>query len=559
MKMKQVGLSVAVSLAVLLAACSSNDDAGTTENDPATNEANTSNEVVDNEAEAANEPNEEEDNNEPVAEEPSEGGEVVVGIEAEPTSMDPHNTTDSVSATVQSTMYEGLLRFDESMEIVNVLAEDYDYSDDATAITFYLREGVEFHDGTPFNAEAVKTNFDYVRDEENGLARASFFSFIEDVTVDDEYTVTVTATEPNSAMAAYMAHSSAGMKSVDEIQKKIDDPDYNIDREGAVGTGPFQFVEWRDGEHVVVEKFDGYWNDEELAKVDQITFRPVQEAATRVNMLRTGEVDIVFPVPTLDASELENDEDIDLYTGPTTDTFYIGMNFQEDKYQDINVRHAMNHAVDKDGLIAQVLDGYGTIVDSAIAPNIYGYASQPIYEYDVDLAQELMADSDQPDGFSATLWTRNSTEFISVAEYVAIQLAEIGIDIEVQAFESGTLFDMLDAGEGTDLFIGRWSPGTGEADYGLRPNFASDRVPPNFNNSGFYINEELDGMFDDAISTPDEDEALETYADIQEIIYQDAPWVFLHIPDAIIAKDRDLVGIYVLPTGAVNLNLAEFN
>ncbi|WP_026690378.1 glutathione ABC transporter substrate-binding protein [Alteribacter aurantiacus] len=533
----------AVASLMVLAACNGEEPADTGEEDTGTDETQT--ETDDDQEEDVE------------GDADTSGGELTVGIEAEPTSMDPHNTTDGNSATVQSTMMEGLLRFNENMEIVPVLAEDYEYSDDATEITFYLREGITFHDGTEFNAEVVKENIDFVRDTENGMARSSFFSFVEDVIVEDDYTVTIVADEPNSAMASYMAHSSAAFKSVEELNKRLEDPDYNLDREGAVGTGPFKFVEWRDSEHVVVEKFDDYWNEEEAARVDGITFRPVQEASTRVNMLRTGEVDVITPIPTLNAAELESDEDLDLYTGPTSDVFYIGMNFQNDNYNDVNVRQAMNHAVDKDGLIAQVLDGYGSVADSAIAPAVYGYAGQSVYEYDVEQAQELMEEAGYEDGFEATLWTRNSTEFISVAEYVAIQLAEIGIDVEVEAYESGTLFDMLDAGEDTDLWIGRWSPGTGEADYGLRPNFASDRVPPNFNNSGFYMNEELDGLFDDALSTPDEDEAMQTYAEIQEMIYDDAPWVFLHIPDALIAKGTNVHGIYVLPSGAVHLNLAE--
>ncbi|WP_236785120.1 MULTISPECIES: glutathione ABC transporter substrate-binding protein [Alteribacter] len=541
-KVKASWMALALSSVLVLAACGGEEPADTGEDDTGTDEPQTE---------------ETEDEGDEGEGEAASGGDLTVGIEAEPTSMDPHNTTDGNSATIQSTMMEGLLRFNENMEIVPVLAEDYDYSDDATEITFYLREGVTFHDGTEFNAEAVKENIDFVRDTDNGMARSSFFSFVEEVIVEDDYTVTIVADEPNSAMASYMAHSSAAFKSVEELNKKLEDPDYNLDREGAVGTGPFQFVEWRDSEHVVVEKFDDYWNEEEAARVDAITFRPVQEASTRVNMLRTGEVDVITPIPTLNAAELENEEDLDLYTGSSTDLYYIGMNFQNENYDDLKVRQAMNHAVDKDGLIAQVLDGYGQVADSAIAPAVYGYAGQSVYEYDLELAQELMDEAGYEDGFEATLWTRNSTEFLSVAEYVAIQLAEIGIDVEVEAYESGTLFDMLDAGEGTDLWIGRWSPGTGEADYGLRPNFASDRVPPNFNNSGFYVNEELDVMFDDAISTPDEDEAMETYAEIQQVIYEDAPWVFLHIPDALIAKGTNVHGIYVLPSGAVHLNLAE--
>ncbi|KPB03206.1 glutathione ABC transporter substrate-binding protein [Bacillus sp. CHD6a] len=519
---------------LFLAACSSNTTSNNTNNQPDqnTNENNTPEETA----------------------EPS--GELTVGIEAEPTSLDPFNSTDGNSATVQSTMFEGFLRFDEKMNLIPVLATEYNFNEDATEITFTLQQGVKFHDGSNFNAEVAKENLDFVRDAENGLARASFFSFISEVTVNDEYSITIKSEEPNSAMASYMAHSSASFKSTDELKKKKDDPDYNLDRT-PVGTGPFQFQEWKDSEQIVVTKNENYWNAQEEPKVESITFLPIVEASTRVNKLKTGEVDVIFPIPTLNAKELEQEENVDLYVGSSTNVFYIGMNFQEEKYQDLKVRQAMNHAVDKDGLIAQIADGYAQVADSAIAPAVYGYAGQNVYEHDKELAKELLKEAGMEEGFKATLWTRNTTEFVSVAEYVAIQLKEIGIDVEVQAFESGTLFEMLDAGEKTDLWIGRWSPGTGEADYGLRPNFASDRVPPNFNNSGFYINEELDGLFDDALRTPDQNQALSIYADVQMKIYEDAPWVFLHIPDTIIAKGKDVNGIYVLPSGGVHLNLVE--
>lgn len=483
----------------------------------------------------------------------------VVVIEAEPTSMDPHNTTDSVSATVQGPMFEGLLRFDDSMNIVPVLATGYHYSDDATAITFELQQGVSFHDGAYFNAEVVKQNLDFVRDADNGLARRSFFRFIEDVVIEDDYTVTITSASPNSAMASYMAHTSAAMKSPRVIERKLSDPDFNADRDGAVGTGPYQFVEWRDGVQTVVEAFDGYWNADNGANVDRIVFRPVQEASTRINMLQAGEAHLVFPIPTLFGAQLEDDSRVNLRTGPTTDVHYVGMNLQLEKYQDQRIRQALNFAIDKDGLIAQMLDGYGSIADSAIAPNVYGYAAQEIYDYDMAEARALLAAAGYPNGFSATLWTRNSTEFIAVAEYVAIQLAELGLQVSVEAYESGTLFDMLDAGEGTDMFIGRWSPGTGEADYGLRPNFASDRVPPNFNNSGFYVNESVDELLNRALASSDPDEALALYAEVQELIYDEAPWVFLHIPESIVGSAPNLDGVYVLPSGNVHVSGISLN
>ena len=485
------------------------------------------------------------------------GDEIVVALEAEPTSLDPFNSTDGVSTSVQKTMFEGLLRFDENLDIVPYLSESYEYNDDATELRFTLREGINFHDGTEFNAEVVKANFDFVLDEDNGLARRSFFNFIEEVEVADEFEIIIHASEPNASMASYLAHPTAGMKSLDELEKKMEDPDYNLDR-NAIGTGPFRYVEWLDGQHVVVEKNEDYWDQDHMAQVESIRFTSVQEASTRVNQLKTGEVHFVDTLPTGEADSLMDEEYVNVFSGPSMNVFYIGMNLQEEKYQDENVRRAMNHGVDKDQLIAQVVDGFGRVADSPIAPPVYGYSPQAVYEYDIDGALDLMAEAGMEDGFEATLWTRNSTEFTAIAEFVAMQLREIGIEVDVQAYESGTLFDMLDNNDGTDLWIGRWSPGTGEADWGLRPNFASDRVPPNYNNSGFYINEEVDQLLNDALENPNEEERLELYHQAQEIIYQDAPWVFLHVVDAVAAQRTEVGGIYIMQDGSVDMNGVHF-
>lgn len=480
----------------------------------------------------------------------------VVGIEAEPTSLDPFNTTDGVSLTVQQTMFEGLVTFGPDGRIIPMLAEEFYFNDDATQITFELRKGVKFHDGTELTSFVVKQNFDFVRRKENGMARSNFFSFIDEIVVDGKYNVTFKSNEPNSAMAAKFAHRSAKVKSAKQIQKKVDNSDYNLDRD-PVGTGPFKFKEWESGQKVVVVPFEDYWDEERKAKVDRMVFKPVQEASTRINMLKTGEVHFVYPLPTMDADNLRNAQNIEVFTAPTVDVFYIGMNLQRDKYSK-KVRHAMNHAINKDQLIAQVLDGYGRVADSPIAPSVYGYFPQAVYEYDKAKAQQLLMEAGYPDGLEATLWARNNTEFISVAEFVAIQLEEIGIDVEVQAYETGTLFDMLDNNKGTDLWVGRWGPGTGEADYGMRPNFASDRVPPNWNNSGFYINKEVDELLDKALSSPDQELRLTYYQKLQQIIYDDAPWIFLYVPDRVAAKRTEVKGVYIYRDGSIHINEAEF-
>ncbi|MED4780050.1 ABC transporter substrate-binding protein [Brevibacillus choshinensis] len=481
---------------------------------------------------------------------------ITLAMEAEPISLDPQNVTDGNSISVQSTMYEGLLTFTDKMEPVPLLATEYKFNDNATELTFTLREGVTFHDGSPFNADVVKANLDFVLDEKNGLARRNFFSFIKEVVVKDPTHVTIVATSPNSTMLSYLAHPAASMKSLEVIKKKQADPNFNLDRT-PVGTGPYKFSEWKDNQYVKVVPFDNYWNKDLKAKAESIVYKPVTEASTRINMLKAGETDIVTKLPTLNAKEIASDSKFNVFTGPSLNVYYVGINMREKKYQDKKVRQAMNYAINKDDLIAGVLDGYGKVADSPIAPNTYGYAQQKVYEYNPDLAKKLLSEAGVKDGFEATLWTRNSSEFIAIAENVAMQLGKVGIKAKVQAFESGTLFDMLDNNKGTDLWIGRWSPGTGEVDYGIRPNFHTKSFGPANNNSGFYSNAQVDKLLDDAISTANKDESLKKYAEVQKIIVEDAPWVFLHVPENVVAKSSNVSNVMVLPSDTVIVDNAE--
>ncbi|MGO0062772.1 glutathione ABC transporter substrate-binding protein [Brevibacillus fluminis] len=483
---------------------------------------------------------------------------VTLAVEAEPVSLDPQNVTDGNSITVQRPMFEGLFAFDDKMQPVPVLATGYEFSQDATSVTFTLREGVTFHDGSPFNADVVKANLDFVRDEKNGLARRSFFSFIKEVVVKDPTHVTVVATAPNSAMLSYLAHPSASFKSLESIKKKQADPSYNLDR-NPVGTGPYKFVEWKDNQYVKYEPNPNYWNKEKLPKLANIIYKPVTEASTRINMLKAGETDIITKLPTQAAKEIAQDSNYNVFTAPSLNVYYVGLNLKEKKYQDKKVRQALNYAINKDELIASVVDGYAKVADSAIAPGTYGYSQQKVYEYNPDLAKKMLAESGYKDGFTATLWTRNTSEFIAIAENVAIQLGKVGIKAKVQAYESGTLFDMLDHNKGTDMWIGRWSPGTGEVDYGIRPNFHTKSFAPDNNNSGFYSNKEVDKLLDEALATPNKEESLKKYADVQKIIYDDAPWVFLHVPDNVVAKTKDVNDVSVLPSDTVIVNNAVKN
>lgn len=477
-----------------------------------------------------------------------------VGIEAEPKSLDPYNATDGNSTGVQGSMFESLLKLDPDMKIQPALATEYQLSPDAKSITFTLRPNVKFHDGSPLTAQGVKDSLDFVRDEANELSRASFFSFVESITVVDDRHLTITSKEPNSAMAAYMTHSAASILSPEVIKKAKADKTFNLDR-NPVGTGPYQFAEWKDGQYVKVVPFEDYWDADHKAKLESITYVPVKEASTRVNMIKTGELDVVKNVPSQSAKELSADTTLDLSKSPSMDVFYVGANNKLKQYN-VSVRQAMNYAINKDQLIAQVENGYGRIADSAIAPNVVGYSAQKPYDFDIAKAKELMKKGGYENGFKATLWTRNDTEFVAIAENVAIQLGKIGIEAKVVPMESGTLFDKLDAGKDIDMYIGRWSPGTGEADWGLRPNFHSTRIPPSYNNDTFYINPEVDKLLDDALTTGDKAKSQEAYDKVQKIVYDDAAWVYLMSPESIVAKSKKVGNVVLLPTGYVDVNNA---
>ena len=190
--------------------------------------------------------------------------EIVVAQYADVVNLDPQDTNDNASYGPEKLMYEGLVGYNAAMEMEAQLAERWEASDDATEFTFFLRQGINFHDGTPFNAEAVKYNFERVINPDNALKRYGLYNIIASVEVIDEYTVKFTTTKPFGAMLATFAHPAGGIISPTAAAQYSDVHEFG---KNPVGTGPFKFVEWVPGDHLTVEKFDGYWNSDAAARL----------------------------------------------------------------------------------------------------------------------------------------------------------------------------------------------------------------------------------------------------------------------------------------------------
>jgi glutathione transport system substrate-binding protein len=475
--------------------------------------------------------------------------EVVVVLDANPTKLDPHDTSDNPSYSIERSIYEGLLGFDENMQIVGKLATSWEASPDARTFTFKLRDGVTFHDGTKFDAEAVRVNIQRLANPANKLARHRLFSMVDRVEVVDPLTVRVILKEPFGAMLNNFAHPAAAMispKALEQYGKEI--------AQHPVGTGPFKFVEWVPGDRVVLEKYTGYWDKGQPA-VDRLVFRPVPESSTRIAMLKAGQAHFVFPVPAAQARELEGSSDYKLVSSPSIVVNYVAMNVLMKPFDDKRVRQALNYAIDKEALIKVVAEGYGKPCDAPIAPNTWGYERVGAYPYDVQKARDLLKEAGYPNGFEATLSFAAETETQKLAVAIQQQLAQVGVKLNLQPMEWGALLDAAFAAgpkeNKTQMLLIGWSPSTGDADWGLRPLFSKTMwIPDGYN--FFYYNAQVEDALKRGLATADPAQRKAAYAEAQKLIMEDAPWIFLYVPDNLAGIRTNLTGVFVTPDSVVD-------
>ncbi|CAM3273780.1 glutathione ABC transporter substrate-binding protein [Filibacter tadaridae] len=486
-----------------------------------------------------------------------EGKDVVVAVASNFTGLDPHDTNDTLSNSAEKTMMEGLLGFDKDMKIIPLLAKEYSANDEATEFTFKLRENIKFHDGTPFNAEAVKVNFDRLADPNSGLKRHSLFAIIEKTEVVNDYEVKFTLSEPFGAMINTFAHPAAliiSPKALEEHGKEI--------ARNPVGTGPFKFVEWKPGEGLEIVKNEEYWQ-EGFPKVDSITFKPVTENGSRIAMLQTGEADFIYPVPTEQVEGIDGKDGIEIESKPSIVVRYMAMNTLKEPFDDKKVRQALNYAVNKDAFIKVVMNDQSSKLDSVIAPDVQYYAQQELYKFDVEKAKELLKEAGVKEGLKANLWGANNSSAIKAMEFLQQQLAQVGIEVEVFPMEAGTLSDKIwSVQEAKDadieLYYGGWSPSTGDADWGIRPLVGGeDAFPPNAYNVSYYNNPKVNQLILDGLQTADDAARAKAYEEAQGIIWEDAPWVFLTAENTIAGKKNYLKGIYLLPDGSLSVSELE--
>ena len=484
-------------------------------------------------------------------------------------SLDPGSTSDGESSRVTRQVLEGLLDFEpETFELKPGLAHDWKVSDDGLTYTFYLEEGVTFHDGTDFNAEAVKINFDRFADPEHEYAFAedgySYFMYetmfggqkgdeghvIDEVIVVSDYEVEFKLNKPlgfflqNMAMSYFPITSPAALE---EYGSNIN--------ENPVGTGPFKFVSWTKDDSIVLEKFEDF-RKEGLPKLDKVIFEVIPDNAARLIALRSGDIDIMDGLNPDDAAGVESDDDLILYARAENNFGYVGFNVEKDPVNDQILRQAISHAIDREAIVDALYAGYGTPAVNPLPPSYLGYNDEVEgYQYDVEKAKELLAEAGYEDGLEIDLWTMPVARPYmpdpeTVAEIIQNNLAEIGVEINIVREEWAPYLEKTQNGEHQMYMLG-WSGTNGDPDYFLSSLLHGDHAGDS--NREFYQNDEVDQLLDDAKVEIDQDLRADMYKQAQSIIAEEVPMIPLVHSTPVMATSKHVKGYVPHPSTSESL------
>ena len=471
---------------------------------------------------------------------------LIVGHGADAKSLDPHASNDQPSSRVNKQIYETLIVQNEAMELVPGLATKWTQIDELT-YEFELKKGVKFHNGEELKASDVVFTFLRaidspqvsaivgVNNPEKGILDPS------KIVVIDDYKVQIGTYRPYGPLLTHLAHPAASILNEKAVNEKGADYGQN-----PVGTGPFMLSKWNTGDSIELVRFEEYHGTP--AKVKNLIMRVITENANRTIELETGGVDIAYDIAAPDVKKVEENSNLIMLRDANLSTTYIGFNSAKGPFADVRVRQAVNYALDMDSIVEAVYLGTGSPAKGPLGPNIFG-SNQSLkpYGYDVAKAKELMKEAGLENGFKTSIWTNENQLRMDIAEIAQNQLKEIGIEAEVKVMEFAAYLTATEKGE-HDMFILGWGTVTGDPDYGLYPLFHSSQHGAAGNRT-FYTNAEVDSLLEKGRTATDAKEREDAYKKAQEIIRDEAPWVFTWIGENLTGTAKNVKGFKQHPAG----------
>jgi peptide/nickel transport system substrate-binding protein len=450
-------------------------------------------------------------------------GTLRVALSGFPNSLYIPATQDKNADNAASQLYDPLVFQDNEGNIVPSLAESWDISDDGTEYTFYLRQGVTFHNGEPFTADDVVATWEYGKGE--GSSWPDRYSIAETVEKIDDYTVKITTDGPKPLLLVTMHDFWSIIP--DEYMAEVGVDGF---QEHPIGTGPFMFVEWVKGDHITYEANPNYWR-EGMPKVETLIFRPIPESSTRVAAIQTDEIDIVQRLSAEEAQNLLGEEGVRVIKYPVARIFYIAFNNLTSGVglptEDAKVRQAMNYAVDVDAIIDALFSGFGKRASGYIATGEMGYGIVPPFPYDPEKAKELLAEAGYADGFEIGMACPAGAygSFEEVCEAIVGYLGEVGIDVSLDIMESGQYWDLEAAKELPPLFGDSWADESGEAYNRLRGALGGMDAP-----YSSWSDPEIDRLLDEISAEVDIAKRTALYEELQVYMQENPPFIYLYEP-----------------------------
>jgi peptide/nickel transport system substrate-binding protein len=431
------------------------------------------------------------------------------------------------------------------------LATSWSVSADGLEWTFKLRPGVKFHDGTPFDAQAVKYTLDRVLDRNHPASKWGTWSFVrgylapvKEVVVVDPLTVKFVLKFPNATFLTYLAMPNLGIISP-AAQNKL--------KEGfaakPVGTGPYRFDGWQRGVKLTLTRNEGYWGPKGKAKT--IIFRPIPEDQTRVAELLSGGVDVITNVVPDALDLLKKNPNTSILRQPGLTLWYVALNTKKKPFSDVRVRRALNYAVNRQAIVRDVLKNTGEPAAQFVPPASWGYAPDARkYTYDPARAKALLAEAGYPNGFSTTFWVPDSGSGMQLpkemATVIQANLAAVGVKAKIEIFEWGSYFGKLRK-ERADMAAFSWFLKSEDPDIGLFPMLNSVTSP--FPNLAQYQNPEVDKLFREGRAVTDIEKRKPIYQKIVRILNEDVPHIIVDHQVEIVGTRSNVKGLTVNPDG----------
>ncbi len=427
---------------------------------------------------------------------------LVLGVVLEPPHLDPTaGAAAAIDEVVYANVFEGLTRIGSGGEVLPALAESWEISEDGKTYTFHLHEGVKFHDGTDLTAEDVVFSLDRARADDSTNAQKALFAAIDGVEAVDATTVKVTLKNPQGSFLYNMGWGDAVIVAPESADGNKENP---------VGTGPFKFANWAKGSSITIEKNPNYWGDP--VALDKAEFRIIPDAAAAIPALLSGDVQAFANMPAGDAlPQIESDPRFEVVIGATEGETILSTNNKKAPFDQLKVRQAIAHALNREEIIAGTPPGLGTPIGTHFSPGNAAYLDLTgTYPYDPAKAKELLAEAGFPDGFDATIKLPPPAYARDGGQIVASQLRDVGINLEIIPVEWADWLDQVFKNKDYDLTIVSHTEPNDIGIYARHDYYFQ------------YMNPEFDKVIAELDVTSDEAKRTELYQKAQRIIAEDA-------------------------------------